>query len=268
MSRWQRDFCRLALGTSGVSLTRGHHGKENSQRFAVKTAPDARTRWSASLDAAGPALASLEDSESLDVAVVLCGAFVRYRRVPWEAAFTSPALRAALARHCFVDAYGESVARWTICLSDNRYGAATLACALDTELLEALRDMIKGVGARMISVRPLLMDVHNEHAALLKTELCWFVLCEPERLTVLLWRDGVPSSVRVVDAGPSDLGVVLDREWVRAGIDLPPCPVFYWEQEKSTGPLNSGRWRVIRLRAHDEQTLELRPLAAPRLEQP
>ena len=173
------------------------------------------------------------------VACVLAGGLVRYRVVPWNAEFAASTARAAFARHCFEETYGEAAQAWTIVLSQPRHGAAALACAVDTAALARIDGIAKARRLRIASVQPSLMHAFNRHRRRIgRTDAFWFVLAEPDSTTALWMAAGVARHVKVVAAPLPDLDRMLEREWLSLGMDAPLCPVFV------AGDAASGAWRT------------------------
>jgi len=138
--------------------------------------------WRASVDA----LASLLGRgrrRSSGLEVVISSHFVRYALAPWSEKLVGDAERLAFARLAFRDVYGSLVDQWEICLDDQPAGQPALACAIDRELLAALRGAVTGVGARLEAVTPALADCVNRHRRALKAREFCLANVEPGRVT-------------------------------------------------------------------------------------
>jgi hypothetical protein len=140
--------------------------------------------------------------------------------------------------------YGERIGRWTVRLSENRYGAAQLASAVDPELLDALEATVRGAALRLVSVQPGFMAAFNQCRAALTADPCWFVHVEPGRVCLAQVVGGAWGGVRALRLGAdwtADLGVILAREQL-----LQEGPVvdskLYVYAPAYTPTLVSGEW--------------------------
>jgi hypothetical protein len=204
------------------------------------------------------------DEEALpantQIRIVLAGELVRLRVVPWNAEFVTPAQRAAFVRYCFEDTYGPRAQGWTCCVSRESWGAAALASAIDTALLDGLDALGKARHLPLVSVQPALMRAYQSVRQRLNTDAFWFVLVEPDaQVTMLLQHGGSVERVRVLNrTGSTEQAVArlaesLDREWMAAGIDAEPCPVYLYRvgdalvADANAKPASIGRWSVTRV---------------------
>ena len=154
------------------------------------------------------------------------GGAARYRIVPWVDALASTAQRQLLAQQCFVDAFGEAARAWTVRQHSTRYGAATLACAIDTALLSRLAALNGERGLKLLSVQPSLMRDFNAAHRQRPNGMFWLVQLEPACSTLLLMSPTEPLHIKRLPSAGGDLALALDREWFALGIDAPRCPVL------------------------------------------
>jgi hypothetical protein len=120
---------------------------------------------------------------SSELEVVVSSHFVRYVLVPWSENLVRDAERLAFARLAFRDVYGNLVDHWEICLDDQPAGHPALACAIDRELLAAIRDVAIASGVRLQAVTPALSDCFNRHRRALKSREFCLANVEPGRVT-------------------------------------------------------------------------------------
>jgi len=129
------------------------------------------------------------------VTVVLSAHLVRYAVLPWSAALGGEDEWMAYARHTFAATYGAVAASWSVRLCNTGRRKPRVACAVDTALLDAL-GRIKNV----VSVQPRLMAEFNARRNQFDRAPSWFVIREPDRLTVSLIAEGEWKFIRVRQA--------------------------------------------------------------------
>jgi hypothetical protein len=187
--------------------------------------------WRPALQALESQLAAL-DTKGGDVHVVLSNHFVRYTLVPFNAELPRPADDQALARHQFTRDYGPVARDWTLQVSDNgRSCGPRLACALDSALLVALRDLCKTHKLTLLSVQPALMSAFNRCNTQLDPN-GGFIHLEPGRLCIARFRDGQWASIVNRRTGPDwlqEYNLLRQRERVLDGSeDNTTAPLRVW----------------------------------------
>ncbi|MES2099749.1 MAG: hypothetical protein V4569_08025 [Pseudomonadota bacterium] len=169
---------------------------------------------------------------------VVAGDGVRYRIVPWSDELAGQAQRQALVEQCFHEAYGDAARAWTVRLHTRRHGAAALACALDTLLLDRLAALARTRRLELVSVQPSLMHAWNQVPRRTAPGLFWFVCIEAHATTLLLMSPTEPLHVKLLPASGIELARTLDREWFALGQEGPHCPLHVVRSEASA-------WRVV-----------------------
>lgn len=166
----------------------------------------------ASLKSAAEALRG----EALAVTVVLSNHFVRYVLVPWNDALAGAAEELAFARHCFTKIHGERSKSWTLSLSEEPARMPRLAGAIDTALLEAVRNCFPvGAKTRLVSMQPYLMAAVNCWRGSMAQTGAWILIAEPERACVVLQGKGRWQAVLNTKGSygaPEEWATLLDRE--------------------------------------------------------
>jgi hypothetical protein len=213
--------------------------------------------WTAALAVLGQAIERESLSDATALSVIVAGDLVRLRVVPWNPEFVAPQARAAYVRYCFEEIFGTRVQSWTCRVSSEAYGAAALACAMDTELIEGLETQAQRLKLRLVSVQPSLMRAYQSVRNRLSAAVFWFALVEPDaRVTLLLMRGGSVDRVRVlnrtagVEQALEQLPQSLDREWMTAGQEAQPCPVYLFVSQTEGAGVGArqsdlmGRWSV------------------------
>jgi hypothetical protein len=162
------------------------------------------------------------------VEVVLSNHFVRYAIVAPQGGAASGDEELALARFQFAKVHGERARTWEVRVS-REAGAAQLACAVDAELLAALKGCFAGGRARLDSVQPHLMSAFNRWRGRIPKEGAWLALGEPGRVCLALvaargWRalHNGPGHAAVAQ----DWGELIERERRRASGEVLPRMVL------------------------------------------
>jgi hypothetical protein len=196
------------------------------------------------------AAASLKDTtealrgEALDVTVVLSNHFVRYALVPWNDALAGAAEELAFARHCFSKIHGERSKSWTLSLSEESAGTPRLASAIDTALLEAVRNCFPaGVKARLVSMQPYLMAAINCWRASMAQTGAWVLIAEPARACLVLHGKGRWQAVLNTKGSfstPEEWTTLLDREQHRV-VDCDPVNTVLVH----AAHINATRWAQV-----------------------
>lgn len=203
MSRWSLDSLSVVGRASAVELRLTDTQPEAIARQLNALALPARTR----------------------LRCILAGDGVRYGIVPWRDALSRPVQRQLLAEQCFIDTHGEVARGWTVCQHAARWGVATLACAIDTALLERIDAAAQARRCTVASVQPSLTAAYNQARHGIAPGLHWFVEVDA-RWTTLLLMDGAEAlQVKRLRASATDLTALLLREWFALGMAPPLCPV-------------------------------------------
>ncbi len=182
---------------------------------------------------------------------VVAGEGVRYRVVPWNDELSSPMQRQVFSAHCFTEAYGEVARGWTVRQDSVRHGVATLACALDTALLDSLAATAQTHELRLVSVQPALTHVFNQVRRQFGAGVYWFTWVDGAWVTLLLMSSGEPLLVKSLASSGADLPRLLEREWFMLGLEQPRCPVYVARSPLSpradSAASVAGEWRLIEL---------------------
>jgi hypothetical protein len=160
---------------------------------------------------------------------------VRYGVIAWSAGLSTPAEEDAYLRHHFGKIHGERAKAWSLRASEAPRGAARLASAVDTALLEELKSAFpKGGRAKLISVQPELMEAANRWRSAIPARGAWLVLAEPGRACLALHGD---EGWRSVQNAKGEWLTLLERE--RHRLDHTPDFVLL---RGATPPAQPGQW--------------------------
>jgi hypothetical protein len=245
VSRWRPEHC--------VELHIGGAGR-----------PGAAQRVDALVAEFERQVATIEPRAFATVACVVGGDAVRCAVLAWQAELSSAAARQAVAEQVFRETYGEPARDWTVvCEPAERYGAATLACAIDSTLLDRLDAVLRPRRKTLVSLQPSLIHAFNQVRRSIDVDRFWFVLVEPQGMTLLLTTPGGPLHVMQPPNGTA-LGALLDREWFALGIEGDRVPVYRCAAgDVDVGVACGGTagWRVIDLPTPAIGAAPMRPAA-------
>jgi hypothetical protein len=198
------------------------------------------------------------EHRSADVTVTLSNRFVRYVVVPWDDQLTNAEIEVAFARHRFREIYGEVVQNWEVRVSPAPAGQPRIASAVDLELLTRIREVFASSRLRIRSIQPHLMSAYNKWRHRLDHRGCLFVVAEDQFYTCMVFLRGSCCSV---DSGTFSqplseaLPIILDREFVRCGIEE-QAPVFLYAPEQSSVTFAAdASWSSNSLQLTDEAGL-------------
>lgn len=185
---------------------------------------------------------------------IVAGEGVRYRIVPWRDELSQPAQRQVLAEQCFSDLgsdTGSDAGRhWTVRQHTTRHGAATLAAAIDTSVLEHLAAQVRARRCTLGSVQPALMHAYNQARHHIAPGLHGFVAIDADSTTLLLQSPQEPLLVKRMPAPPGDLVAMLEREGFALGLEAERCPVYVVCSNATLAPSRQGdasAWTIVEL---------------------
>jgi hypothetical protein len=253
----------VLLRPSEIRLVRrsallGRLGKKVTSRAVV---PEAGAEpWRACVEALGGMLETSGATTSMDV--VVSDHFLRYALVPWSKDLVRDAERLALAKLTFSQIYGSMADDWVITIGEQKVGRASLACAIDRGLLQAVQAVARQRGVRMRSLRTALVERLNRHRRLLREDEFCFASIETQRLTLAFHGKAgwlAVRSRRVAAVIAEQLADVLKQEAAAAGTREGGTLYLVSESPTESLPAQLAGWRVVRLR---ERVGVRKPLAA------
>lgn len=251
MSPQWRERLHVAISpTEVVHLRRsiGVRGARIESGVTRVQPADGAPAWRASLDMLAQLWPSMAERPAA-MRVVLSNRFVRYAVVPWRDDLRSPDEREGFVRHCFREAYGPAAEAWAVRENPEPHGRASLACAVDRELLDGLRSLARGTRLRLGAIQPLFMTAFNEHRAALGPTGC-FLVYEHGRLCGAAYADGEWRSAMSARVDGGLTAQVLEREILLHGVP-DDVPVFLCIVGESSPPQDMARAvKVLEPRAH------------------
>jgi len=247
VSRWSAERLRIGLAPDRVELARLGHwpGRPPVRQAAAGCTPrPGEPPWQAALAALDQALTEFKPAAGA-AAVVLSNHCVRYAVLPWQPEATHAAEMLQLARLHFERTYGAATSGWTVRICDGGYGEPQVACAVDTPLIDGLRQCLAAHGLRLGSLQPLVMAAFNDLRrgfsgrtafAIVESGRICLSLLDPQRWLDIAsrrtWDDPAEAieqelASRCADSPPPRLDVLLvgpDVAWTASEGRLPRRP--------------------------------------------
>ncbi|OIR16342.1 hypothetical protein GALL_30640 [mine drainage metagenome] len=252
---------QIAFLHTGRELTlRGYKNETHTDKtIPCEIAAESEMPWQNAIRTLEAALPSIIHGKPA-VSVTLSNHFMRYLLVPWLDKMSDEE-EMAFARHCFRETYGNATDSWSVRISPGRAGVATLASAVDTRLLEELRESVVRQGLNIKSIQPHLMAAFNSCRPSLEGRSSWLALLEPGSLCLAALRKGQLSwirTLRIGDAWNEELSTILQREayLTDTGVDLDE--VFLWAPHFEALDIQTvGRWKLERFRPGENPSHKL-----------
>lgn len=204
--------------------------------------------WRASVEVLGMALR--EESAARSAQVVVSDHFLRYALVPWNDSLVADTERLAFARLALSEIYGSMAEGWAVTLDQQPAGQASFACAIDRDLLQALREVTAGRGLRLTAVSAALAQRITRHRAALRDQVFCLASLEPARLTLAFRNESGWLAVRSrrVNGNPLEaLSGVLRQEAAAAGAADGGTLYMIADAASALPSLNLPSWQITRL---------------------
>jgi hypothetical protein len=253
--RLSRDRLLVALAPTAVSWVRlsgGFRPRVISKRALPVAAEDAHEPWEGAVAVLREEAQQLR-SERLAVTVVLSNHFVRYTVVPSIDSGGSREDALALARFQFSKIHGERASGWDVRLASPPSGRPTLASAVDSALLDALKACFPPKGApRLVSVQPYMMSAFNHWRHKIGKEGAWLLLVEPGTACLAMLAGKNWATIQIVKSGyaSDNWPALLDREKHRVVSRTVPKTVLTRSAVPASSALAARKdWQFVTLEA-------------------
>ena len=234
MLRLWRDQVRIALCPDRVITTRYKAGlrpsivAKNIQKYS-----GADAGWQAALHMLEAVLGNPEWQNS-DATLILSNHFIRFLMLPWSDVELDEAEKHSLLQQRFIEVYGETSEIWDLRLNEGAFGFPSLACAVQTSMLEQIKSAFTTSSLRLKSVQPYLMTAFNLCRKSLGKGTAWFILAEQEIFCIGLLHKGRWQRIklRVAEKEGLDEAIrVLEREMLLADRGAENSQVFLYSPE-------------------------------------
>jgi hypothetical protein len=181
--------------------------------------------WQPALELA-QALLKQQAPKGASLQVILGGRLVRWLVMEWDPALTRAEERLAVARLRFQQVYGTQALAWQVTLPLQAPGCATLACAVDKALIDALQETSRSMELRLKLVTPYFASAIDRYLPRERASDFWFGLVEPDHLTLGLvcqgqWRQ--LRSQRLQHSLQSTLQSTMTQMYLSAGLETAPA---------------------------------------------
>lgn len=190
------------------------------------------------------------DFQGAEITAILSGGLVRYLCLPKHKDIGKAEELKVLARHRFLQIYGEAAKGWQISLSVGQAGES-VASAVDTALVSGLQTTAAENGLYLASLQPGLMALFNaHHRDFARGKSGWLVLCDHGFMTYARIEKGQWQNVSVKrGASLAELTRWLDRENLTS---LAPSHDIWLAGLALPAPAASPfRFHALNPRAHD-----------------
>ncbi len=149
--------------------------------------------------------------------VVLSNRLLRYAVLSLEAQLSDAQARQSYAEHQLTQLYGGAAGHWQVQLAELGENKV-LVCGMERQLLEQLRSVSQANQLKLNSVMPLLAQVMNRQAKVLRRSSDWLVIHEHGFSTLLRLQQGRPVAISSsYHRDLSELPLMLDRENLSLG---------------------------------------------------
>ena len=189
--------------------------------------------WQSALNTLNEKMVELGKGANADVVIILSNHFVRYALLPWSEQLKGPEEEQALARIYFEKIYGSLAATWALRISEEGYGVARIASAIDQMLLDGLSAVFASTPLHLASVQPYLMAAYNQWRYVLKDPNTCFVVAETGKVCIAMISDKNWWAVRSMQIHRNlkeEVLGLIEREMLLAG--LKPGKVFFYAPDE------------------------------------
>lgn len=225
---WQRkSIPQLSLVLGADAIVVAGNGVPNELSTEITLAlPSNVDSWTATLQPLADWLDANPPGDA-SIAVQLANRYARFALMPWSSEVQGAEEEQTLALACLETQYGD-MSGWTVCLDPGTYGEARLICAIETSLLDALRETLEPRGIRCSVVQPYFVTCWNrwyKEISKAGPDLC-FAVSEGDTAVMAIHQGGHWHSIRVVGYRDLDLVPTLaEREPLLQGLSE-PLPVY------------------------------------------
>jgi hypothetical protein len=160
--------------------------------------------------------------------VVLSDRLARYQLLSWQAGIVTRADWRAYAMNRFEAVYGEAARSWRLKIDLVPPGTPSLACAIDGDLIDALRGVAATNLSRLISVRPNYLSVFSQRRHALRGNALWFGVVEQRHVCLGVLSGQTWRAIRnegAADGWQAALPGMIRR--IECTLDEPPPAVLH-----------------------------------------
>jgi hypothetical protein len=229
-TEWFSDSLCVGLGPDQIDIAYRRRGWRQADTLHSSMSiahPEPRSAtWLAALDELDRWLLVTKPQHTT-ARVVLSNRLARVALMPWSDKSISVAEEDLVARAC-LDAHYEHNEAWSIRIDQPTFGASRLVVGIETELLDAIREVFSRRRLYCEFVLPAFVAAWNRWGSALKASEAAFAMAESDALLMATRRRDQWHSVRVVRMNSSDDALVdtLRREPMLQGFASEP-PIWF-----------------------------------------
>jgi hypothetical protein len=191
---------------------------------------------------------SQQANRKANVHVCLSGRLVRWQLLPPQPELNGSKELAAYAQLRFQHTFGSLSEHWQVRHSLQPPGQAIPACAIDTQLLESLRNACIVAGMKLSSVSSLFSTVFDLSRHSIKGKSAWFGLLESDCLTLGLLRNSTwvgLRSQRLTSSVDSVLPGLMAQISIPAGLEDVSLPFYLAGESSLPSPVAGLRFSAL-----------------------
>ncbi len=210
----------LALSAEGIAIVQQSSGFKKQlikQQYVSNNQAKNSANWQSILNQLDDSLSQLKPAKNTLVTVVLSSDFVRYLILPVQQIAMNFAEKTAYVQAAYREIYGVAADGWHIKCHDGAPHQSTLAVATDSQLIEALNQLMAKHQLNLHSVQPYLMTAFNGLMPQLAQKNGYLAVLENTKLLLIQLQNGACQQLRTIachDDWQLDLQQAIQREAV------------------------------------------------------
>jgi hypothetical protein len=211
------------LGIDSISVVRcsaGFTKKVVDKKYVQFTQPEEALKieaqiWKIAVTQLSELLSDMQLPYQTKLSITLTSDFVRYLALPTQQLYMNAQEKLAYATAAYREIYGVAVDAWQIKLNDAPSHQATIAVAVDNDLLSELKLVAAENKMQLVSVQPYLTNAFNCLSSQIGRSGGYLAIVESRRLLLVNLHQGYCDNVRTFASGVDwqlELKRVLNRE--------------------------------------------------------
>lgn len=210
----------LALSAEGIAIVQQSSGFKKQlikQQYVSNNQAKNSANWQSIVNQLDDSLSQLKPAKNTLVTVVLSNDFVRYLILPVQQIAMNFAEKTTYVQAAYREIYGAAADGWHIKCHDSAPHQSTLAVATDSQLIEALSQLMAKHQLNLHSVQPYLMTAFNGLMPQIAQKNGYLALLENTKLLLIQLQNGACQQLRTIachDDWQLDLQQAIQREAV------------------------------------------------------
>ena len=210
----------VGLGRNSLAVimqSRGLQKRMIDQKYALVSAANDTQTWQHATKELDSLLATMQVKPNDEMHIVLASNLTRYLTLPTQQILMNSAEKLAYSIAAYREVYGSVVDEWKIKLDDAPPHQATIAAAIDKNLLAAFSQISLKYQLKLIAISPYLMTAFNFLASQIGKSSGYLVIVESERFLLISLHNGQCENVRAF-AVDVDWQIELNRLLLREAL--------------------------------------------------